>query len=222
MCNPRVFKRRQEINSQLIDLQDMKNTSWKDIRWPMIHASRWSFPHFLRSSEYVPACLSAAGNRGGGGVVLRGVTLDVVGVVNDEVSVPHHRKVHGQVADVVALVVVLKAQRDTKVLSNRRARERFPRRQPLVNPRRRQNTSAPARNAATFRDYFVSSGILRRVPRGSLGVERHTLSPPPVNCCQVFFSKEFDSNYFREKRRKTLFHPRAQVRWRDACGLLVS
>jgi len=38
-------------------------------------------------------------------------TFDVVGVVNDKVVVPHHRQIHWQVADVVALVGVLKRGR---------------------------------------------------------------------------------------------------------------
>lgn len=38
-------------------------------------------------------------------------TLNVERVVDDKVSVPHHREVNGEVADVAALVVVLRGRK---------------------------------------------------------------------------------------------------------------
>lgn len=38
------------------------------------------------------------------------LTLDVLRVIDDEVAVPHHRQVHRQVADVIALVGVLRTE----------------------------------------------------------------------------------------------------------------
>jgi hypothetical protein len=35
------------------------------------------------------------------------LTLDVLRVVDDKVAIPHNRQVHGQVADVTALIGVL-------------------------------------------------------------------------------------------------------------------
>lgn len=35
------------------------------------------------------------------------LTLDVLGVVNDKVSIPHNRQVHRQVADIVSLIGIL-------------------------------------------------------------------------------------------------------------------
>lgn len=34
--------------------------------------------------------------------------MDVVGVVDDKVSVPNHRQIHWQVADVIAVIGILK------------------------------------------------------------------------------------------------------------------
>lgn len=42
------------------------------------------------------------------------LTFDVIGVVDDKVSVPNHRQVHWQVADVITLIGILKYKTATK------------------------------------------------------------------------------------------------------------
>lgn len=37
-------------------------------------------------------------------------TLDIVGVVNDEISIPHNREIHRQVADVISFIVILEIE----------------------------------------------------------------------------------------------------------------
>lgn len=44
-------------------------------------------------------------------------TFDIVGVVDDEVSVPDHRQVHWQVTDVIPLVGVLQNKATTSRLA---------------------------------------------------------------------------------------------------------
>lgn len=44
-------------------------------------------------------------------------TLDVVGVVDDKVSVPHHGQVHWQVTDVITLIVILENKTTTSRLT---------------------------------------------------------------------------------------------------------
>lgn len=39
-------------------------------------------------------------------------TLDIVGVVNDEISIPHNREVHRQVADVISFIVILERDKE--------------------------------------------------------------------------------------------------------------
>lgn len=40
----------------------------------------------------------------------RELTFDVEGVVDDKFSIPHHRQIHWQVADVIALVRILQSR----------------------------------------------------------------------------------------------------------------
>ena len=35
------------------------------------------------------------------------LTLDVLGIINDEISIPHHRKVHWEVTDVIPFIEIL-------------------------------------------------------------------------------------------------------------------
>jgi len=55
-----------------------------------------------------------------------GLTLDVERVVDDEVPVPDHRQVDRQVADVVALVVVLEEQKKNHKNMRRHSHVRTP------------------------------------------------------------------------------------------------
>lgn len=49
--------------------------------------------------------------------------MDVGGVVNDEYSVPHHGEVDGEVADVAALVVVLRHTENKRKTERQRVRK---------------------------------------------------------------------------------------------------
>lgn len=47
------------------------------------------------------------------------LTLDVLGIVNYEVSIPHNRKIHGEVTDVISFIEILpkKTQQGTESIS---------------------------------------------------------------------------------------------------------
>lgn len=49
--------------------------------------------------------------------------MDVGGVVDDEYSVPHHREVDGEVADVAALIVVLRRTEKKRKTQRQRVRK---------------------------------------------------------------------------------------------------
>lgn len=52
------------------------------------------------------------------------LTLDVLGVVDDEVSIPHHGQVHGQVADVIPFIEILQGEtQESRAPSSARGRE---------------------------------------------------------------------------------------------------